>query len=203
MEGLKERGGAGVQEQFFPVDAMDFSSYLTNVKAADSLAAWTGGPGGASLARQYVEYGLNKKMPLITPFISGILNEDVLPSIGDIVLGVTGPSSYASTIDHALNKQVVAAHKKKHNQRPADSAIVGGYINTQVVIEALKATQGDTDPEKIKAAILKLKIETPAGPLRFGANRLGIHNIYICKVAKVGSEYAWQVVQTYKDVQPR
>ncbi len=202
-ERFKELGGVVVHEQFFPVDAMDFSSYLTNVKSADALAAWTGGPGGASLARQYVEYGLNKKMPLIAPYISGILNEDVIPSIGDIVLGVSGPSSYASTIDNALNKKVVADYKRKYNQRPADSGVMGGYVNVQVVMEALKATKGDTDPDKMKEAILKLKIETPAGPLRFNSDRLGILNIYICKVAKVGGEYVWQVVQTYRDVPPR
>ncbi len=72
-----------------------------------------------------------------------------------------------------------------------------------MIIEALKATGGDTDPEKLKAAILKLNIQTPAGPLRFSPDRLGIVNIYICKIAKVDGEYAWQVVQTYRDVQPR
>jgi len=202
-ERFKELGGAVVHEQFFPVDAMDFASYLTNAKPADALAAWTGGPGGASLAKQYVEYGINKKMPLIAPYISGILNEDVIPSIGDIVLGVPGPSSYASTLDNALNKKVVADYRKKYNQKPADSGIMGGYVNVQVAMEALKATNGDTDPEKMKAAILKLNIQTPAGPIRFNADRLGIHNVYICKIAKIGGEYVWQVAQTYKDVQPR
>ncbi len=202
-ERFKELGGTIVQEQFFPVDAMDFASYLTNIKAADALAAWTGGPGGASLAKQYVEYGVNKKMPLITPYISGIFNEDVIPSIGDIVLGVSGPSSYSSTVDNALNRKVVADYKRKYKQRPADSGIMGGYVNVQVAMEALKATKGDTDPDKLKAAILKLSFQSPAGPVRFNADRLGILNIYICKIAKVGGEYVWQVVQTYKDVQPR
>ncbi len=202
-ERFKELGGTVVQEQPFPVQTMDFSSYLTNVKPADALAAWTGGPGGANLAKQHVEYGINKKMPLITPFLSGILNEDVIPSIGDIVLGITGTSSYSSTIDNPLNKKVVADYRKKYNQKPGDSGIIGGYVNTQVIIEALKATGGDTDPEKLKAAILKLNIQTPAGPLRFSPDRLGIVNIYISKIAKVDGEYAWQVVQTYRDVQPR
>ena len=70
-------------------------------------------------------------------------------------------------------------------------------------MEALKATKGDTHPDKMKEAILMLHIQTPAGPLRFNADRLGILNIYICKIAKAGGEYAWQVEQTYRDVQPR
>ena len=200
---FKELGGTIAQEQFFPNDAMDFASYLTNVKTADALSVWTGGPGGPNLAKQYVDYGLSKKMPLITPYISGIFGENVLPSVGDTVLGVSGPSSYASTVDNALNKRVVADFKKKFNERPADSAIMGGYVNIQVALEALKATNGDPDPDKMKDAILKLNIETPAGPLRFTPDRLGIINIYISKIARVDGDICWQVVQTYKDVPPR
>ncbi len=209
MAGFTERfvelGGKVVQQQFYPNDAMDYANYLANVnvKEADCVAAWTGGPGGPRLAKQYVEYGLKQKLPLITPFLSGIFNEDTLSQIGDIILGVVGPSSYASTVDNALNKKVVADYLKKYGRRPADSAITGGYVNMQVVLEALKTTKGDTDADKIKQAILKLNIETPSGPVRFAPERLGILNIYICKIAKEGSDYFWQVVQTYKETIPR
>jgi ABC-type branched-subunit amino acid transport system substrate-binding protein len=116
---------------------------------------------------------------------------------------VPGAASYASTVDNALNKRVVADYRKKYGVRPADSGIMGGYVNMQVVMEALKVTKGDTDPEKMKEAILKLNIETPAGPVRYNPGRLGIINIYICKIAKEGSDYFWQVVQTYKETMPR
>jgi len=209
MGGFTERfvelGGKVVQEQFYPVGSMDYSNYLANVnvKEADCVAAWTVGTGGPRFAKQYAEYGLRQKIPLITPFISGILNEDTLPQIGDIILGVPGPSSYASTIDNTLNKRVVADYRRKHGVRPTDNGVMGGYVNMQVVMEALKATKGDTDPGKIKEAILKLNLETPAGPVRFSPERIGILNIHICKVAKEGSDYFWQVVQTYKETMPR
>jgi branched-chain amino acid transport system substrate-binding protein len=209
MAGFTERfielGGKVVQEQFPPLDCMDYANYLANVnvKEVDCVAAWTGGPGGPRFAKQYVEYGLKQKLPLITPYISGIFNEDMLPQIGDIILGVPGPSSWASTIDNALNKRVVADYRKKHGVRPADSGIMGGYVNMQVAMEALKVTKGDTDPDKMKGAILKLNLESPAGPIRFTPERIGILNIYICKIAKEGSDYFWQVVQTYKETMPR
>ena len=203
MERFKELGGNIIQEQWFPPGAMDFSTYLVNLKDADALAAWTAGPGGPRFLKQYGEFGINKKMPLIAPFITGILNEDSLPAIGDISLGIPGCAAYASTVDNPLNKKVIADYRKKYNERPADSAIMGGYINTQVAMEALKATNGDTDSDKLKEAMLKLNIDTPAGPLRFNPQKLGIHHIYIVKVAKEGGEYLWEVVHTYKDVMPR
>jgi branched-chain amino acid transport system substrate-binding protein len=200
---FKEIGGTIVQEQFAPVDAMDWAPYLSNLKAADVFVAWTGGPGGPRLLKQWVEYGINKKMPLHTCYISGILNEDTLPGIGDICIGAAGPSSYASTVDNPLNKKVVADYRRKYNERPADSGIMGGYVNAQVAFEALKATNGDTNPDKLKEAIMKLRIDTPAGPIRFNQDKLGILNVYICKVAKEGGEYFWQVVKTYENVMPR
>lgn len=203
VQGFKEAGGTIVQEQYHPNTTVDFATYLTSVKTADALCAWTGGPGGARLLKQYVEYGLNKKMPLIAPYISGILNEDVIPTIGDAALGVIGPSSYASTIDNPLNKKVVADWKKKYNERPGDCGVMGGYVNIQVVMEALKATRGDTDADKMKEAILKLSLDTPAGKITFTPDRLSVMNIYINKVVKEGGEYFWQVIHTYPNQKPR
>ncbi|HXZ94654.1 MAG TPA: ABC transporter substrate-binding protein, partial [Dehalococcoidia bacterium] len=141
-ERFVELGGKIVQEQWFPVEAMDFANYLANinVKETDCVAAWTGGPGGPRFAKQYEEYGLKQKLPLIAPFLSGIFDEDVLPRIGDSVLGVPGAASYASTVDNALNKRVVADHMKKYGKRPTDSGIIGGYVNMQIALEALKVT---------------------------------------------------------------
>ncbi len=205
VERFKELGGKVVQEQFYPNEVLDYSNYLANVnvKEADCVAAWTGGPGGLRLAKQYTEYGLKAKLPLITPCLLGIFNEDTLPQIGDMILGVPGASTYASSIDNPLNRRVVGDYRRKYGQRPASSTIMGGYVNMQVVIEALKATKGDTDPDKMKEAILKLNIETPSGPIRFTPQRIGVLNIYICKVAKEGSDYFWQAVQTYKETMPR
>jgi branched-chain amino acid transport system substrate-binding protein len=204
-ERFKELGGKVVQEQFFPNETLDYSNYLANinVKEADCVAAWTGGPGGLRLAKQYAEYGLKEKLALITPCLLGIFNEDTLPQVGDIVLGVPGAVTYASTIDNPLNRRVMEDYRKKYGQRPASSVVMGGYVNMQVVIEALKATKGDTDPDKMKEAILKLKIETPAGPVRFTPQRVGVLNIYICKIAKEGSDYFWQVAQIYKETMPQ
>ena len=53
--------------------------------------------------------------------------------------------------------------------------------------------------QKVYEAIKKVKLETPAGPFRFGSDRYGIMNMYICKVAKEGGERYWKVLETYRD----
>lgn len=200
---FKQLGGEVIQEQWFPHDTMDFAPYLNNIKRADAVAVWVASVGALRLISQYRDYGLFKKMPMITPFISGVLNEDTLPQIGDIALGIPGAIPYASTVDNALNKKVVADWRTKYNARPSYTSINSGYMSAQVALEALNATKGNTDSDRLKEAILKLNINTPCGPLRFTAERAGVYNVYIVKVAKAGGEYFWQVVDTHKDVTPR
>ncbi len=198
MAGFKEKGGTVVQEQWFSVGSIDFGPYLGNLKDADAFCGWVEGPGALRLVNQYYEYGVSKKMPLIGAYASNLLDEDVLPQLGEKGLGIYGPTAYASTLDNPLNNKIVAKFKAKHGAPPADTFMVGGYMNAFTLLHGLKATGGNTDPEKLKAAILSLNLkDTPIGPLRFTPEGLGILNIYVIKTAKIGNEYRWQVVQTY------
>jgi branched-chain amino acid transport system substrate-binding protein len=204
MSGFKEKGGTIVQEQWFPVGSIDFGPYLGNLKEADAFCGWVEGPGALRLITQYHDYGVNKKMPLIGAYASNLLSEETLPQLGDKGLGIYGPTAWASTFDHPISKKVVAKFKAKHGVRPNDTLMIGGYMNAFVLLHALKVTGGDTDPEKLRAAILGLNLkDTPMGPLRFTPEGSGVLNIHIIKTAKVGDEYLWEIVQTYSEIEPR
>ncbi|MCJ7596141.1 MAG: ABC transporter substrate-binding protein [Desulfobacterales bacterium] len=205
MDGFKEKGGEIIQEQWFPVANVDFAPYLAALKPADALSAWVAGPGALRLISQYREYGVAAKMPMIAAFASSIIDEDILPQLGDKALGISGPSSYASTLDNPINKSIVERYKKKHaGLPPGDGVVVAGYMNQYVLLEGLKAAKGNTEPDTLRAAVLGLKLrDTPIGPLSFTPEGAGIFNVYIVKVAKVGGEYVWQVVHTYRDTHPR
>ena len=62
--GFEEAGGKIVSTQFVPIDAVDFSSYLTSLKDADCTYWWIFGNGAAPFVKQYKDYGLTA--PLIT-----------------------------------------------------------------------------------------------------------------------------------------
>lgn len=204
LKGFKEKGGKVIQEQWFPLGNVDFGPYFGSLKKADVCAAWVGGPGALRFITQYEEYGVSKKMPLVAAFASSLLDEDILPQLGDKTLGIHGPSTYASTLDNPINTRVVAEYKKKYGVRPVDSMVMGGYMNAFVLVKALEATGGETHPDKLRKAILGLNLkDTPVGPLRFTPEGAGILNVYIIKVAKVGGEYAWERVHTYRDTMPQ
>jgi branched-chain amino acid transport system substrate-binding protein len=204
MKGFKEKGGEIVQEQWFPLGNVDFGPYLGALKPADACASWLGGPGALRFITQYYDYGVYKRMPLIAAYASSLIDEDILPQLGEKALGIVGPSSYASTLDNPINERAVKKYKAKHGVPPPDSMMVGGYMNAFVLLKGLEATRGDTNPDKLRKAILALKLkDTPIGPLSFTPQGAGIFNVYVVKVAKLGGEYVWDVVHTYPDTQPR
>jgi hypothetical protein len=68
-------------------------------------------------------------------------------------------------------------------------------------LAALKATGGDTAPEKLRQAMLDLKIELPEGPLSFNKETMVANkDVYIAKIDKLGKEYVLNPIYTYKDV---
>ena len=66
---------------------------------------------------------------------------------------------------------------------------VGGYDGMHLIYEALKKTNGDTDGDKLMAAIKGMAWESPRGPISIDPETRDIvQNIYIRKVEKKDGE---------------
>ena len=49
-------------------------------------------------------------------------------------------------------------------------------------------------------ALRNLKVETPAGTYSYTPEGLGIGNLYVDKVIKIGDRYAWKSIYTYSQM---
>ena len=134
----------------------------------------------------------------LAPYILGALP----PAAADATIGYLVPTAYSPLIDTPFNKQWVADFKAKFHFTPEDTS-AGAYQGAMCVIEALKATGGDTSPEKLRQALLSVDFESPFGRVTFDRNT-GVRHIdmHISKIIKQGKEYLWQPVYTFKDVPP-
>jgi branched-chain amino acid transport system substrate-binding protein len=66
---------------------------------------------------------------------------------------------------------------------------VGGYDGMHAIYAALNKTAGDTDGEKLVAAMKGLSWESPRGPMTIDpATRDVIQNVYIRKVERVNGK---------------
>lgn len=195
------RGGKVIQAQYPPFPEVNFAPYITAMKTADACGTWNPAPGQLRFFAQYMEMGMGKKMPLFALYNGGTFMEVDLTQFGDNCLGIYGNTDWAMAVDTPANKKYVADFEKKYKQKSRETAY-GAYLAMQVIFETIKATKGDTTPEKLQQAMLNLKIRTATGDLRFTPNGVGIYDIYLTKNVKVGGVYGQKIIEVYKEVSP-
>ena len=145
-------------------------------------------------------------MPIVAAFHGSFFNGQIVSQLpakaAADVLGHVAPTPYTVLLDNDFNKNFVQKYKAKFNYLPEDTS-TGPYQAGLEIVAALKATNGDTDPQKLRDAILNLNIQGPEGPIHWDKEKGSvIKNVYICKLDKVDNEYALVPVFTYKDVPP-
>jgi len=189
-EKFKADGGTIVDSLRTPLRSPDFAPVLQ--KAADSkpdaLFVFLPSGQGAQFVKQFVERGLDKSgIKLIAT--GDVTDDDQLNGMGDVVMGVINAHNYSANHPSDMNKKYVEAFKKANGGLRPNFMSVGGYDGMALIYGALKKTNGDTDGEKLVAAMKGMAWESPRGPISIDPDtRDIIQNIYIRKVDKVGGE---------------
>jgi branched-chain amino acid transport system substrate-binding protein len=199
--GFAKKGGKIIKEIYPPLGNNDFSAYLADIRSISPPATYNfyAGTDAVRFVKQYDEYGLKAKTRLTG---SGFMVEsDTLPAQGKSALGALSSLHYAETLDNAENRKFVADYRARFNEYPSVYSEYG-YIAARIIEMALKATDGNTqDKEKLRAAMVAVKLDAPRGPFRFNLQTQGpIHNVYIREVAEVDGRITNRVIHTYKEV---
>ena len=183
-------GGQVLEEIKIPLANPDFAPFLQRARDAkpDALFIFVPSGQGGTFMKQYAERGLDKAgIKVIGP--GDVTDDDLLPNMGDAVLGTVTAHMYSASHPSAVNKAFVEAFKKANSGMRPNFIAVGGYDGMHLIYEALKKTGGDTDGDKLIAAMKGMAWESPRGPISIDpATRDIVQNIYIRKVEKVGGE---------------
>jgi branched-chain amino acid transport system substrate-binding protein len=197
---FEEAGGKIIQKIWCPMTVTDFSPYLAQIsKDADAVFAMFFARTALQFAKQYQEFGLKAKIPLITGGTT--TDEHVLPSMGDEALGLISALHYSAALDTPVNKKFVKAYREKEKKVPSYYS-EGPYTGTRWIVEAIKAIDGDVEnAAKFLAALKKVDLkDMPRGPMKLDAYGNPIQNTYIRKVERVGGELQNTVIYTYPNV---
>jgi branched-chain amino acid transport system substrate-binding protein len=197
---LEDAGGKIIQKLWTPVGTLDYGPYLGQInKEADAVFSLFFGAGALNFVKQYKQYGLKDKIPLIGGGTT--TDEHVLPSMGDEALGVITALHYSEAIDTPVNKKFAEAFRKFAG-KPASYYGEGPYTGGKWIIDAIKNINGNVeDREKFLAALKSLKMtDAPRGPIVLDDYGNPIQNIYIRKVERVGGELQNTVIKTYPKV---
>lgn len=178
-------GEANVIEAMFPnVGTSDYAPYLTKMDAskADGVFAAMWGADAPRISQQYVEYGLNKKMPLFG--IASFTSEELLGDMPPAAVGILSAYTYCGTLDTPENKKFVDAYQSRYKAVPGSYQYMG-YMAAKMVIQALKDINGKAeDREAFIAALSKVQVKGPMGMTSFDEHHGMVADFYVLKVEK-------------------
>lgn len=197
---FEDGGGKVVQKLWSPLNVADYGTYIGQIKPdVDAVFAAFAGGNGIKFLKQYNEYGLKAKIPLLAAMTT--VDEGVLKSMGDEALGVVSSGWYTAAIDNANNKRFAAGINRDYKQDPGYYSI-GAYGAALMLEQALKAVKGKIeDKTAFMAALRNVQVtDDPRGSISLDALGNPEMNVYIRKVERKDGRLVNSVVKVYPNV---
>jgi len=196
----EELGGCIVQKVWSPLDAADFSPYLSQLRRdVDAIFALEVGVGAVRFMKQYQEFGLKGRLPLIG---GGVLtDESLLRSMGDEAIGTITTLHWSAALDTPAAKRFIDAYTSRYGTAPSYYA-EALYTTGRWLEAAVRRTRGNVEnKEALLDAIRKVEIfSAPRGPVRLDKYQNVIQNVYVRRVEKVGGTLKNVVIFSYPNV---
>jgi branched-chain amino acid transport system substrate-binding protein len=193
-------GGTIVQKIWCPVSVHDFAPYLAQLsREVDAVYALVLGRAALQFMRQYEEFGLKRRVPLIGGGTT--TDEHVLPFMGDEAIGVVTALHYSAALDTPTNKKFVAAYRQRYHKIPSyysESMYTGG----KWLVAAIEAVSGRVEDRAglIEALRTVKPVDLPRGPVELDGYGSPVENVYIRKVERVNGELQNTVIETFPNV---
>lgn len=185
--GFCRGGGEVVSSVWFPPGTTsDFSSMIASIpldKNYDAVLYNGAGGDAVNFIKQYVELGMNKKMPLL-----GQSNTFEKPDLDSMPTDIAGSLSPHHTTDDMATQQWTAfkgAFNKRWGHDPS-AASAFAYSSMKMMLGAIEARKGDiTDKTALVDAMLAFdQSNDPRGPVKMDTKwHAAVENVYIREVS--------------------
>ena len=191
--------GQVIQEIYPPLGAPDFAPYLAQIRRdTDVVAVAIFGSDAMRIVKQYAEFGLKGKIPLIGK--GGLTDEAFLDKLGDDALGIVVAYQWSGALDTPENRKYREAFQAQY-KRVASITAEAGYAGAQMIAKALEATKGDVENlDSFLTALKKVEIDSPRSHVTLDQFHNPVQNIYLMKTEKKGGAYQNTVIATYPNV---
>ncbi len=202
MAAFREAGGQIVKEIYPPLGTADYGPYLAQVGGlgVDAVYGWFAGADAIRFVKTYKEYGLAGKLPLLG--YNSLVDDIILPALGDTALGIVSVGHYSATLDTPENRAFVKEYESKYNAWPTRYS-EQGYVTAELIAAALESLRGEGSTrakfrDSLRSAVTK--IQPPRGPIQFDRYQQVITNIYIMKVEQQGTRLVNTIVDRIPNV---
>jgi branched-chain amino acid transport system substrate-binding protein len=194
-----ELGGQVIQEIYPPLGTPDFAPYLAQIRQdADAVVVLFAGADAVRWVKQYEEYGLKGKLPLIGK--GSITDELILAQQGDAALGIVSTLQWSAALETPQNKKFLAAYESKY-KRPATQYAEQGYVGAQMIVKALDSVRGNADDKAaFLTAMKKVEIDAPRGPVHLDEYNNPVQTVYVLRTERKGAQLQNSVIGSYPKV---
>lgn len=175
-------------EMYTKLGQLDYAAELAQLRAAKPDAVFFFLPGGMGInfIKQFVAAGLSKDMRLITSGFAA--DEDVIPAVGEPMLGTFNSSHWAHDLDNAANKKFVADFEKEYKRIPSLYASQGYdavMLMDAAVRDTLHATKGKLDDKAaMRKALEAARFASVRGKFKFNTNHYPVQDYFLRVVRK-------------------
>ncbi|MBW8267964.1 ABC transporter substrate-binding protein [Caldovatus aquaticus] len=197
---FEDNGGRIVQKLWPPLAVPDYGTYISQLKTnADGAFIGFAGSNGFRFVRQFNEYGLKGRLPLLGGMTA--VDESILQQMGNDAIGIVSTNWYSAEIDNPANRRFVEQMRREHRQDPGYYS-AGAHISGAVLEAALEAVDGRIeDKEAFMRALRTGRVEeTVRGPIRFDQYGQSIGNVYIRRVERKDGRLVNSVIKVYPEV---
>lgn len=197
-------GGTFVTDDIFaPLDTTDFTPYMEQIKDSGAeawIVTWAGG-GFIAMMQAAVDTGVTEEMSLGASFVDNV----ALPAFFSNAIGSTSGILYHYTApDNEINDWLVKEDKARYSVYP-DLFDADGFNAALLLIEGLKATEGDASADALLAAFEGMTFEGPKGTIYIRPeDHVAIQDMYIVKLLNVDDPDAkfFEIIKTTRPEPP-
>ena len=171
-------------EAYVKLGQLDFAAELAQLRAAKPEAVFVFFPGGMGInfIKQFVAAGLSKDITLLLPGFSA--DQDIIPAVGDSMLGLMSTAHWALDLDNAENKRFVADYETEYKRIPSVYA-AQGYDTALLIDAAVRAVKGKVeDRDAVMKALKSVKAKSVRGAYRINNNGYPVQNYYLRVIGK-------------------
>jgi branched-chain amino acid transport system substrate-binding protein len=186
-----DAGGKIIETLRVPMRNPDYSPFLQRVKDAKPQAVFVFVPSGegAALLKQYTERGL-AAAGIRMIGTGDVMDDELLPTMGQAAAGVISSHHYSAAHPSPENKAYVEAFTKANPGMRPNFMSAGGYDGIHLLYEALKKTGGNSDGDKLLAAMKGMSWTSIRGPVTIDpTTRDIIQDIYIREARMLNGQY--------------
>ncbi len=176
--------GKIAQEVYVKLGQLDFAAELAQLRAAKPEAVFVFFPGGMGInfIKQFVAAGLSRDITLLLPGFSA--DQDIIPAVGEPMLGLMSTAHWALDLDNAENKKFVADYEASYKRLPSVYA-AQGYDTALLIDAAIRAVKGKVeDRDAVMKALKTVKAKSVRGSYRINNNGYPVQNYYLRVIGK-------------------